>query len=224
MREREKGLEAALPAGSRVQILDQGVLTVPAGMRFIPRENALSILASTGKGPTPETTGLLVTTTAGDKWQARVEFFRRGFVAIPPGTRWDAARELARMKASEERDNPEKLRNAGFTTHVQRWLEPPRADAATATSVSGLVFITRMPNRPDHVEAGWSGCKFGREGYLQITFGGDPAIAEGRLPAMREALQGFEFHAGRRYAEANPKVDGLADDVLGLGNPLLKRC
>ena len=183
-------------------------------MRFIRRDGALAILASTGQGPTPETVGMLIGADPHSRWRAVLQFFPKGYVALSAQPAADPDREIARMKASEERENADRLKGAGFTVHTQGWLEPPRVDRVAATSLAGHLFIVRSPGSPDRLELSYRGCKFGRKGYLSARFEDDAATAHQRKNLARVVLEAFEFGPGLRHADFVPD-DSRATDLVG---------
>ncbi|WP_374246023.1 DUF2167 domain-containing protein [Zoogloea sp.] len=202
--------QAAVQMGPRdIELGDQGVLKLPEGFGFIPRDEAQALMAaqgnrSSGKGfhglvVSPDLAGFVA-----------VEFNPAGYVKDEDARDWNADQLLKNLKDGTEAANAERRAQGLPEVSVVGWVEVPSYDPATHRLVWSVAARAKTP------QAGGDGVNYntyvlGREGYFSLNLVTSMDRVELEKPATRELLAALSFHEGKRYADFNAATDRMAE-------------
>ena len=202
--------QAAVQMGPRdIELGDQGVLKLPEGFGFIPRDEAQALMAaqgnrSSGKGfhglvVSPDLAGFVA-----------VEFNPAGYVKDEDARDWNADQLLKNLKDGTEAANAERRAQGLPEVSVVGWVEVPSYDPATHRLVWSVAARAKTP------QAGGDGVNYntyvlGREGYFSMNLVTSMDRVELEKPATRELLAALTFNEGKRYADFNAATDRMAE-------------
>ena len=202
--------QAAVQMGPRdIELGDQGVLKLPEGFGFIPRDEAQALMAaqgnrSSGKGfhglvVSPDLAGFVA-----------VEFNPAGYVKDEDARDWNADQLLKNLKDGTEAANAERRAQGLPEVSVVGWVEVPSYDPATHRLVWSVAARAKTP------QAGGDGVNYntyvlGREGYFSMNIVTSMDRVELEKPATRELLAALTFNEGKRYADFNAATDRMAE-------------
>jgi len=202
--------QAAVQMGPReIELGDQGVLKLPEGFGFIPREEALALMEAQGnkyggKGfhglvVSPDLAGFVA-----------VEFTPAGYVKDEEARDWNADELLKNLKEGTEAANVERRSRGLPEFSVVGWVEVPSYDPATHRLVWSVAARAKeAQGRGDGVNYNTS--VLGREGYFSMNLVTSMDRVELEKPATRDLLAALSFKEGKRYDDFNAATDRMAE-------------
>lgn len=197
---------------------DQGVLKLPEGYGFIPREEAQALMDARGSRGGKGFYGVVVSPDLAGF--VAVEFTSAGYVKDERARDWDADELLKDLKDGTEAANAERRRQGLPEFKVVGWVEVPSYDAATHR------LVWSISSRPKDIQAGGEDVNYntyvlGREGYFSLNLVTSTDRVELEKPSVRELLTALHFNTGKRYTDFNPATDRMAEYGLAalVGGP-----
>ena len=138
--------KAAVQMGPRdVPLGDQGVLKLPEGYGFIPKDEAQAMMEAQGNRGGKGLFGLVVSPDLAGF--LAVEFTSAGYVKDEEARDWNADELLKNLKDGTEAANAER-RNRGLPEfNVVGWVEVPSYDPATHRLVNNPASVAAIPAR-----------------------------------------------------------------------------
>ncbi len=201
--------KAAVQMGPRdVPLGDQGVLKLPEGYGFIPKDEAQAMMEAQGNRGGKGLFGLVVSPDLAGF--VAVEFTSAGYVKDEEARDWNADELLKNLKEGTEASNAERRRQGMNEFKVVGWVEVPSYDPATHR------LVWSVSARPKNAQAGGEGVNYntymlGREGYFSMNLVTSMDRVELEKPAARELLAALSFNEGKRYTDFNAATDRMAE-------------
>ena len=201
--------KAAVQMGPRdVPLGDQGVLKLPEGYGFIPKDEAQAMMEAQGNRGGKGLFGLVVSPDLAGF--VAVEFTSAGYVKDEEARDWNADELLKNLKEGTEASNAERRRQGMTEFKVVGWVEVPSYDPATHR------LVWSVSARPKNAQAGGEGVNYntymlGREGYFSMNLVTSMDRVELEKPAARELLAALSFNEGKRYTDFNAATDRMAE-------------
>lgn len=201
--------KAAVQMGPRdVPLGDQGVLKLPEGYGFIPKDEAQAMMEAQGNRGGKGLFGLVVSPDLAGF--VAVEFTSAGYVKDEDARDWNADELLKNLKEGTEASNAERRRQGMTEFKVVGWVEVPSYDPATHR------LVWSVSARPKNAQAGGEGVNYntymlGREGYFSMNLVTSMDRVELEKPAARELLAALSFNEGKRYTDFNAATDRMAE-------------
>ncbi len=196
------------------KIGDLAELKLPAGYKFVDKDNCAGFMEATGNFPSGAELGIVLSKSGKDSYFAIYEFEEVGYIKDASKEKIDADEILTGLKEGTEAANKERKERGWSEMHVLGWESPPAYNAETqrlewAIKAQGgegeiVNYFTRV---------------LGRKGVMKVTVVCDTPA----LPAVRKEfqarMQDFAYTDGNKYAEfkEGDKVAkyGLAALILG---------
>jgi len=194
-----------------VKITDQAIVHLPAGMVFVPKAEAIRLLALTGRGPTRETVGMIFPAGEWKSWHLVAQYFPAGYVKDDDAD-WSADEILEGFKTVEVQVNRQKRQIGETQTQIVGWIEPPVYDRASHWLLWAIAFRSKSPAA--HPEMTYKVYFLGREGYVDMRLVADAGALETPKRAVRKLLGAFEFVPGKRYSDFTSSTDRVAPHGL----------
>ena len=210
----EAAWKAALAASIRgpatVQLLAQATLALPAGMIFVPKEEAARMLRSYGNTPGPALVGLVTSPKASEPWIVNVSYVADGYVKDDDAAGLKADDVLANLKEGQEESNKERMQRGFPELQLLGWTAPPAYDAMTHRLTWSLRVKTANETEQD-ASINFNTRALGREGYFSLNL----VTEQGRIAqdskVSAELLSGLSYVDGKRYADYNSGTDRVAE-------------
>jgi len=166
---------------------------VPARFRFADADGTKRFMELTHNIPGGEL-GVLLPPDGG--WFLVFEFNPIGYVKDDEKDSIDADALLASIREGTTRANKERQRRGWETMTVLGWQSRPHFDDATKNLTWGIRAKSESEEVINH-----SVRLLGRGGVMRAELVLSPDQASAAMPALAQALSGFTFKAGQRYAE-----------------------
>lgn len=202
--------QAAVQLGPREIVLgDQGVLKLPEGFGFIPKEEAQALMIAQGnKNVGKGFHGLVVSPDLAGF--VAVEFTPAGYVKDEEARDWNADELLTNLKEGTEAANAERRTRGLPEINVVGWVEVPSYDPATHRLVWSVAARAKdSQGRGDGVN--YNTYVLGREGYFSLNLVTSMDRVELEKPTARELIAALSFVDGKRYADFNAATDRTAE-------------
>lgn len=200
---------AATPGPASIPLLGQATLQVPAGMEFIPHDEAQRLSRAGGNTPGPDLLGFVNPLADSSLWLAAVRFEDSGHVSDAEADQLDAAALLASLREGTAESNKDRVERGFPEMELTGWSQPPAYDASTrlltwalryrmsgaAGEDSGLNYNTRV---------------LGRDGYFSINLLSSPSRLEADRAEAAPLLAGLHYLDGKRYEDFSAGIDRVA--------------
>jgi uncharacterized membrane-anchored protein len=191
-------------------------IDVPEGFVFAGAKGTQHFLEMNQNPTAGDEVGMLMPWRDDDlgSWFVCFSYRDTGYVKDDEKDKLDADALLARMRESTKAGNEERKKRGWEPLDLVGWTRAPFYDPAT----HNLTWATRL--KSSHGESvNWSTRLLGRKGTVDVDLVVNPDKLDASLPKFQQAIAGFRFRPGERYAEyrAGDKVAeyGLGALVLG---------
>ncbi len=192
------------------QIGSVATINVPEGLAFLDGPNTRRLLELTQNPPRDNRYTLA---TPDLTWFAIFFFEDSGYVKDDEKLDTDAL--LQALQEADTRSNTERKRLGIPGLHTAGWHVPPHYDAATKRLEWGL----QLRGDDGHITVNYTIRMLGRRGVMHAILVCDPDGLEKHIATFKNALTGYGFAQGERYAEfkSGDRIAeyGLAALVLG---------
>ena len=190
-------------------------IRVPEGAAFTDASGTRKFLEATQNIPRGNELGTLIQPSEnGDGWFVIFSFEDVGYVKDDEKNSLDGDAILDSIKKGTAAANEERRKRGWQTIDIVGWEQPPAYDPET----HNLIWAIRGRS-PDGEVVNYKTRLLGRRGVMSAELVVDPAELAASVPAFKQALGGFQFSPGNRYAEfrAGDKVAkyGLTALVVG---------
>lgn len=200
---------------AKADVGDQGVLEIPKGWRFVPKESMEEFDKASENLYSPDELGVLLAPKGlkGGFW-AFFQFEDIGYIKDAASEKMDPDQMWETMTKSSVQANKAREEKGWPAMEMARWEKKPEYNPQTqrlewaiwfkSGGKEFLNFNTRL---------------LGRKGVMRVTLVPNDAPLETVLPQFNEVVRTFEYNPGNKYAEwvAGDKVAkyGLAALVVG---------
>lgn len=215
---RARELQAAFDAGAKastegpadVTLIDQGVLKLPDGYAFIPREEGDRILRAFGNTASgPSFIGLVVSPSA--DWIITIRYIKDGYVKDDDARNWNADELLQTIKEGTEAANADRAERGFPQLEVLRWIEAPTWDSETHRLIWSL--LAKEKGQPDATAStvNYNTYALGRDGYFSLNLLTTSQTVATDKEAARDMLEALSYNSGKRYEDFNASTDHIAE-------------
>lgn len=213
--EERAAFEAAITVAARgpieVKLDDQGKISLPADMLFIPQAQSARVLRALGNrvvgaGPL----GLIM---SGDKtadWMVVVSFVADGYIKDEDAQNWNAQELLDSIKEGTEQANADRRARGFPEREIIGWIEQPVYDATTHRLVWSLASKEKGNPATGDEGVNYNTYALGREGYFSLNLLTSEKSVEADKPVARQLLAALSFDDGKRYDQFNASTDKVA--------------
>jgi uncharacterized membrane-anchored protein len=198
-----------------IDLGDELVLDLPAGMGYFDRAAARALMEKMGNEVDDSLRGLVVRRDA--SWLIELEYVGDGHVRDDDAADLKSDEILKSIRVSTEEGNAFRKQRGFPALHVEGWTEPPRYDRAAHHLVWGI--------KGKHDDGTPASVNFytrvlGRRGFVALNLMDDPESIEASKADGLVVLAATRFKPGARYADFDARSDkvaayGLAALVLG---------
>jgi uncharacterized membrane-anchored protein len=208
--------KAAMQAGTRgpadIKMIDQAVLTLPAGYVFIPKAEGARFMRALGNTISDTVfVGLIVGTNPGDDWIVDAEYIKDGYIKDDEAKNWDADKLLQSLKDGTEADNKNRVARGFPELQVLDWVERPTYDSATRRLVWSVLLKTK--DEPDSApkSINYNTYALGRDGYFSLNLlTSSDKVANDKV-AAHHLLSALSYNPGKRYEDFDASTDHIAE-------------
>jgi uncharacterized membrane-anchored protein len=171
------------------------VVQVPADYRYLGAEDTQRLMEQMQNPVSKHELGFLAPDDL--HWFAIFEFDDSGFVKDDEKDKLDPDAILASIREGNEQGNAERKKRGWSTLEILGWAVPPHYDPTT----HNLEWATKARDDKGNAVVNLDTRILGRGGVMSVTLVVEPEKLEEATPEFKEALTGFEYKSGQRYAE-----------------------
>lgn len=212
MAEREAQMNALLaqaePGPKTIDLGAQASMQLPAGMAFLPKQQANELMQMAGNGTDPDRYGIIIPTGETDDWMADLSYTDSGYIKDDDAKNWDVDALLKNIKEGTKEQNKQRAQQGIPPLEVGGWVEKPHYDASTQRLIYSVDAKT-VGNATSSVN--YNTYALGRYGYISLNFITEMDAIERFKPTAQQLLAAIEYRAGQRYADFNPTTDKIAE-------------
>ncbi len=195
----------------QISLNDQGSLSIPSGLFFIPKAPATRLMRAIGNVVHPETfIGLVTSSNNNEQWLARLAFISEGHVNDDEARKWNADDLLANITEGTESANADRVARGFPELEVLGWVEPPAYDPKEHRLVWSISLKDRGAGTSADQTVNYNTYLLGRNGYFTLDFITSLDRIEVEKPTARELLANLSFAPGKRYEDFNSSTDKIA--------------
>ena len=169
-------------------------IQVPAGYRFTETTGTKTLLEAFGNLTSGRELGWLETTN-GD-WAVIFEFNDSGYVKDDDKDKLDAAKMLKTISDGQESANEVRKERGGAAITIVGWEMPPKYNDQTKNLEWAIKALSE-----GHPILNYNTRILGRKGVMSATLMCRPDKLAEILPTYQQALTGYAYKDGERYAE-----------------------
>jgi uncharacterized membrane-anchored protein len=205
----EAAHKAKVSGPSDIKLADQGVLKLPAGLTYVPAQEAGRLLQAMGNRIGDGLLGMVLAPES--NWFVVLRQVRAGYVKDDDAKDWKADELLAGIKKGTEETNKERSARGIPEIEVLNWVEAPAYDAATHRLVWSLA--SKVKGEPDSSEhsVNYNTYALGRDGYISMNLVTGMKTVQAEKPIAHQLLAALQYQDGKRYADFNSSTDHVAE-------------
>jgi uncharacterized membrane-anchored protein len=188
------------------QIADEASIKLSDQLMFLGEQGTRRFLELLGNPP--RSNHYAIVPNDGSDWFAVFSFSGEGYVK--DSEKLDADALLAAIKESDGPGNEERKRLGMSPMYTDGWQVAPHYDATTQRLEWGV----RLRDDNGNMTVNYATRLLGRNGVMSAILVTDPASLEKDRVAFNQALAGFQYNAGKTYAEF---TEGDKVAAYGLG-------
>jgi uncharacterized membrane-anchored protein len=176
---------------------DRATISVPDGYLFLDVVATRKFLQDNENIPSGRELGTIVKPLEGDDyWFAVFTYSDTGHIDDSDRDKLDAAAMLKSMREGEKQDNAERQKRGWAPLTVEGWQHEPFYDVGT----NNLTWATRLRSG-EGIVINHSVRLLGRTGMMSAQLVASPDAVETSTMEFNEALRGYTFKDGQRYAQ-----------------------
>ena len=173
---------------------NQATIEIPEGMKFLNGRETDLFMQENGNLPD---TYLGMISTDDEYWFVIFEYDPSGYVKDDEKDDLDADEFMKSFKESDEYGNEERLKAGLDTLYTIGWAMEPTYNAQTNNLEYGIILESGRGSRT----VNYFTFLLGREGTMKCTLLCNPEDLQTIQPDYQSTLTGFQFNAGKTYAE-----------------------
>jgi uncharacterized membrane-anchored protein len=188
--------------GPRTVDLGSDVAEVKISHRysFANATDTRKLMASMGNTVSNNEVGLVMPRAKDEDWFLLFEYEPVGYVKDDEKDKIDKDAILEGIRQGTEEANETRKSRGIPGLHVQGWFEEPHYDPTT----HNLVWALTAKDDAGHEVVNYNVRVLGRHGYMSVTLVDEPNKLAASRPEVQTVLAGFNYKAGRSYAEFMP--------------------
>jgi uncharacterized membrane-anchored protein len=183
----------------------RAVITVPEGYMFLDQSATRRLLERNQNVPDGDELGAVLRLNGDDYWFAVFSYSDEGHVDDTDRDSIDAAALMKKMIEGAKHANEARRERGWSAVNLEGWHRQPYYDPAT----NNLTWATRLSSEGGSPGINHSVRLLGRTGVMSVQLVADAETIESSTAEFNEALGGFTFNVGQKYAEFR-KGDKLA--------------
>jgi uncharacterized membrane-anchored protein len=205
----EAANKAKVSGPSDIKLADQGVLKLPAGLIYIPAQEAGRLLQAMGNRIGDGLLGMVMSSEG--NWFVVMRLVKAGYVKDDDAKDWKADELLSGIKEGTEESNKERRARGLPEIEVLSWVEAPAYDAGTHRLVWSLA--SKLKGEPDSTErsVNYNTYALGRDGYISMNLVTGMKTVQAEKPIAHQLLAALQYHDGKRYSDFNSSTDHVAE-------------
>ncbi|TAL27723.1 MAG: DUF2167 domain-containing protein [Alphaproteobacteria bacterium] len=198
----------------KVKLGNQATLSLPAGVNFIPKKQALAVMAHMGNHMDEENFyGLLIPADENQKWFVAASFDDSGFIKDDDQASIDADKILEEMQKGLKEDNDDRKAQGISQLEIVGWIEKPHYDAKAHQliwSIEAKETGGKAPPPSDNA-VNYNTFALGRGGFISLNLVTSTTDVGNDKKIIATLLQNLAFDEGRKYENFDPKTDKVAE-------------
>lgn len=202
--------KSAQPGPQDIALGNQGMLKLPEGFTFVPKETAGQFMRAVGNHVDTHFYGLVFNENVNGF--VVIKFAPAGYIKDDEAKDWNADELLQNLKDGTEQGNQERADRGIPPIEVIGWVEKPAYEKNTHR----LVWSASTRQKGSATAEKEQGVNYntyvlGREGYLSLNLVTSRGTVENEKPLARLLLSTVAFNDGKRYEDFNASTDHVAE-------------
>lgn len=216
--------DAALAGPQDIRLLDQAVLKLPAGDRFIPGPQAQRLMRALGNSADDSLLGLAVPDSQDGAFVV-VRYEKSGYIKDDDARHWKVDELYQNLVEGTEQENKQRASMGIPEMEIQGWIQQPQYTEASHQLIWSIKAHDKGAPADSGFNINYNTYVLGREGYISMDLVTDPADVEADAVAARTLLGDMSFDPGKRYQDFDSSTDKVAEYGLAalIGGVALKK-
>lgn len=189
-------------------------LSLPAGVNFIPKKQALAVMAHMGNRLDEENFyGLIIPADDNQKWFVAASFDDSGYIKDDDQASIDADKILETMQKGLKEDNDERRTRGLAELEIVGWIEKPHYDSKAHQliwSIEAKETGGKGPPPTDNA-VNYNTFALGRGGFISLNLVTSTTDVGNDKKIVATLLQNLAFDEGMKYENFDPKTDKVAE-------------
>ena len=208
-------IKAAMVHGPHsVQLGEQATVDMPKGFVFLPKEQALQLMAAMGNNMDKDNFyGLFMPEDEAQTWFVAASFDDSGFIKDDDQSKINADEILSGMKKGVDEDNEDRKSKGVSQLEIVGWIEKPHYDAKAhhlVWSIEAKEFGGSEPPSADN-SINYNTFALSRGGYISLNLVSKKSTIDSDKKAVATLLDDLKFNEGKKYENFDPKSDKVAE-------------
>ncbi len=207
----EAANKAMVKGPKDISILAQATLKLPENFGFIPKQQAIDLLASMGNGMDDQVEGIVIPLGKVDQGFFVVSFNDSGYIKDDDALNWNPDDLLESLKEGTEMSNKERVAIGFPEVEVLGWITPPSYDLLTHKLVWSAELTQKDAPADEAHGINYNTYVLGREGYISLNLVTDSQNIDALKPVAHDLLGAMSFNTGKQYTDFNENTDRIAE-------------
>lgn len=205
-----EAVKAGKVGPTRITLLDQGAIDLPAGQIFVPAQQANRVMVALGNRDLAGRAGLIIPVDEKQPWLIDVEWVKEGYVKDGDAKEWQPDAMLDSLKEGTEEDNKRREKEGIPQIEIVDWVEKPTYDGTTHHLIWSLASHDKGAPANTAQTINYNTYALGRDGYFSLDLiTGNDTIAQDK-GAVKAVLDHLAYNEGKRYENFNASTDKVA--------------
>lgn len=198
---------------NKVKLGNQATLDLPAGFDFVPKEQALAVMAHMGNRMDGDNFyGLVIPADSSRKWFVAASFDDNGYIRDDDQASIDADEILAGMQKGLKEDNEDRKARGIPQLEIVGWIEKPHYDPAAHQLIWSIeAREAGSGTAPADNAVNYNTFALGRGGFISLNLVTSSADIAADKKVVAELLKNLTFDEGKKYENFDPKTDKVAE-------------
>ncbi|HDR0672795.1 hypothetical protein PMCNE_05850 [Pasteurella multocida] len=212
----EQLFSQAIEGPATIPLADQATFALPAGMIFLPAEEANQYMELIGNNQILGRLGIVMDDNEDSEWIADILFDDVGYVSDKEARKWDAQALFTALREGDEEQNKIRRERGIAEIEMVDWIQKPTYDEKNNRLIWAVNLKEVGPYANPELDntINYNTYVLGREGYIELGFitGEDRIKAEQHI--AQDLLSRIRFNTGKRYADFDPATDAVYEHGL----------
>lgn len=190
---------------TKIKLLDQAQLNLPANCIYIPQPEAGQLTKSMGNGDDPAVIGLVF--PKDNNWMVAIRYYKSGYLKDGDAKNFKIDDMFKKIKEGTEWGNNERKQKGIPEIETIGWVDKPQYDPVRHTLMWSIALKDKGQANTNVIN--YHASLLGREGQLTLSLTTKDNV--GQKPIVTQLLAATEFAPGKRYEEYNASTDKTAE-------------
>lgn len=212
----EQIFSQAIEGPATIPLADQATFDLPAGMIFLPAEDANQYMELIGNNQLLGRLGIVMEDNEDSEWMADILFEDVGYVSDKEAREWDTEALFETLREGDEEQNKIRRERGIAEIEMVAWIQKPTYDEKTNRLIWAVDLKEVGPYANPELDntVNYNTYVLGREGYIEVGFITGAKRIQEEQQIAQDLLSRIRFNSGKAYADFNPNTDAVYEQGL----------